>query len=99
MKYVHFSLGLDVLCAGVGVVSGPQNALLAVAGKRTVEGAIRRSLEVIQEWRANREIELVETEPVRPTSHDDTHSIAEILPPAPKPAEDLMSILRAASQR
>src|SRR5690349_9547017 len=99
MRYVHFSLGLDIVCAGFGVLSGPQNALLAVAGKRTVEAAVRRSLDVITEWRRNREIEIVETEPVRPTSHDDTQSMAQVLPPAKPVAEDLMSILRAASQR
>ncbi len=99
MKYVHVSLGLDVLCAGVGVLSGPQNALLAVAGKRTVEAALHRSLDVVREWRRNRRIEIVETEPVRPTSHDDTHSMAQVLPPTKPAAEDLMSILRAASQR
>jgi hypothetical protein len=99
MRYVHFSLALDIACVGVGVISGPQNALLAVAGKRTVEAAIRRSLDVVREWRRNREVELVETEPVRPTSHDDTHSMAQVLPPTKPVAEDLMSILRAASQR
>ena len=58
LPYFVLSVALDVLAAGLGVLGGAENAMLAVKSKRGVEAFVRRSAQKLAEWRGNAEPEL-----------------------------------------
>jgi hypothetical protein len=66
LPYFFVSVALDVLAAGLGVLGGAENAMLAVKSKRGVESFVRKSAERLAEWRANDQRELA------PIGEDDT---------------------------
>jgi len=50
VPYFLVSVALDVLAAGLGVLGGAENAMLAVKSKRGVESFVRKSAERIAGW-------------------------------------------------
>ena len=58
VPYFVLSVALDVLAAGLGVLGGAENAMLAVKSKRGVEAFVRRSADKLAEWRGNAQPEL-----------------------------------------
>jgi hypothetical protein len=68
IPYFVLSVALDVLAAGLGVLGGAENAMLAVKSKRGVEAFVRQSAGKLAEWRGNAEPELA---PI------DAHDLAE----------------------
>ena len=58
LPYFVLSVALDVLAAGLGVLGGAENAMLAVKSKRGVEAFVRRSAQKLAEWRGTAQPEL-----------------------------------------
>jgi len=58
VPYFLLSVVFDVLAAGLGVLGGAENAMLAVRSKRGVEAFVRRSAAKLAEWRGTAEPEL-----------------------------------------
>jgi hypothetical protein len=58
IPYFFVSVALDVLAAGLGVLGGAENAMLAVKSKRGVESFVRKSVDKLAEWRDVDEPEL-----------------------------------------
>jgi hypothetical protein len=66
VPYFLVSVMLDVLAAGIGVLAGAENAMLAVKSKRGVESFVRKSAERIAGWVGSDQPELA------PFGDDDT---------------------------
>ena len=62
VPYFVLSVALDVLAAGLGVLGGAENAMLAVRSKRGIESFVRTSAEKLAEWRGNAQPELAPIE-------------------------------------
>ena len=58
VKYFHVSVALDIVAAGLGVLGGAANAMLAVQSKRGIETFVRKSTSKVQEWRGAEKPEL-----------------------------------------